>query len=136
MPDNLTPEQRHLAMSRIKSKDTSLEKIVRSELHRLGLRFKKNDKRLSGKPDVVFPKAKVAVFIDGDFWHGWRYPQWKHKLAPFWQKKIEGNRTRDKRNFAKLRRQGWRVLRFWGHTVKEDVSKVADKIFKVVQSDS
>ena len=74
MPDNLTPEQRSYCMSRIKAKDTGLEVKVRSALHKKGLRFRKNVKELPGTPDIVFKKAQIAIFVDGDFWHGYRFP--------------------------------------------------------------
>ena len=80
MPDNLTPAQRSYCMSRIKGKDTGLELRVRSELHKRGLRFRKHLKELPGKPDIVFTRAKVVVFIDGDFWHGYRFATWEHKV--------------------------------------------------------
>lgn len=85
MPDNLTPEQRSYCMSRIKGKDTGLEVKVRSGLHRKGMRFRKHVKELPGKPDVVFFRAKVAVFIDGDFWHGYQLASWEHKVSDFWK---------------------------------------------------
>ena len=121
MPDNLTLEQRKRAMSSVKQKDTDLEKAVRSELHRRGYRFRKNVKHLPGKPDVVFPKAKVAVFIDGDFWHGYRLPAWEHKISDFWKAKIRKNRKRDQKNFRKLRKDGWQVIRIWQHEIKRDL---------------
>ena len=86
-------------------------------LHRSGLRFRIHVAKLCGKPDIVFGPAKVAVFIDGDFWHGWQFPRWQHKLTPYWRKKIYGNRERDKRNFRRLRRNGWRVIRIWEHEI-------------------
>lgn len=128
MTDYLTPEQRSMAMSRVKSKDTSLEKIVRSQLHRNGYRFKKHVATLPGKPDIVFAGARLAVFIDGDFWHGYRFRRWGHKLTPYWQQKIQANRSRDVSNFGKLRRRGWKVLRVWGHEIKQDLDAVIRKI--------
>lgn len=121
MPDNLTPEQRKRAMSRVKQKDTDLERIIRSELHKRGYRFRKNVKDLPGKPDVVFSRAKVVVFIDGDFWHGYRLPVWEHKISDFWKAKIRRNRKRDQKNFRKLRKAGWRVIRIWQHEIKRDL---------------
>jgi len=115
-------------MSRIRGFDTSLEVVVRRELRRHGLRFKANVMSLPGRPDVVFPSAKLIVFIDGDFWHGFRYPVWKRRLLPFWKAKIERNRARDLRNFATLRRRGWRVLRIWEHQVKNDLAECVRRI--------
>ena len=86
--DTLTAKQRSYCMSRVKGKDTGLERVVRSELHKRGLRFRKHVKGLPGKPDIVFVSARVVVFLDGDFWHGYRFPQWAGKIPKFWQEKI------------------------------------------------
>lgn len=133
MADNLTPEQRSYAMSRVKGKDTGLERLVRSELHKRGLRFRKHVKDLPGKPDVVFRRAKVAVFIDGDFWHGYRFPAWEHKVSDFWKEKISKNRERDQRNFRKLRRMGWKIIRIWQHEVKNGLDACIDRIIEAVK---
>jgi DNA mismatch endonuclease (patch repair protein) len=133
MPDNLTPEQRKYTMSRVRSYDTGLEKIVRSELHRRGLRFRKHVKALPGVPDAVFPKAKVAVFIDGDFWHGYKFPQWEHKLKDYWKEKIKRNIKRDRRNHSKLRYMGWRVIRIWQHDVKNDLDACVQRVVEAVR---
>ena len=128
MPDNLTPEQRSHCMSRIKGKDTGLEKTVRSELHKRGLRFRKHVKKLPGKPDIVFPKAKIAIFIDGDFWHGYRFPDWEHRVSEFWRQKIGRTRERDEKNFKKLRKSGWHVIRLWQHQIQRDLDACVEKI--------
>jgi DNA mismatch endonuclease, patch repair protein len=133
MVDHLTPEQRFRAMSRVKLKDGSLEVIVRSELHRRGYRFRKHVKTLPGSPDAVFTKEKIAVFIDGDFWHGYRLPAWEHKLKDFWKNKIRENRQRDQKNFRKLRRSGWQVLRIWQHEIKKDPEACVDRIVRAVE---
>ncbi|NLI09120.1 MAG: very short patch repair endonuclease [Thermotogaceae bacterium] len=133
MPDNLTPEQRSFCMSRIKGKDTGLEMRVRSALHRRGLRFRKHVKDLPGKPDVVFRKARVAVFVDGDFWHGYRFPSWEDKVSDFWKKKINRNRERDAANHRKLRQMEWTVIRLWQHEVEEDFDACIDRILAAVR---
>ena len=115
-------------MSRVKGKHTSLELAVRKALSCVGLRFRNHVKTLPGKPDIVFPSRRLAVFIDGDFWHGYRFPVWRDDLKLFWRKKIALNRERDRRNFAKLRRMKWRVIRVWGHDVKNDLDGVIVKI--------
>lgn len=84
MVDNLTPEQRSLTMSRIRGRDTKVELAVRRVFHKRGHRYRVNVPWLAGKPDVVFAKARLVIFIDGDFWHGWRFEQWSHKLATYW----------------------------------------------------
>ena len=128
MTDNLNQNQRSYCMSRVKGKDTWLERVVRSELHKRGLRFRKHNSKLPGKPDIIFPSAKLVVFLDGDFWHGYRFPQWEHKLSKFWRKKIGETRKRDLRNFAKLRRMGWQVIRIWEHSIERDLNGVIRKI--------
>ena len=115
-------------MQAVKSRNTSLERIVASALHQRGWRFRRHVAHLPGKPDFVFPRAKVVVFVDGDFWHGWRFPRWKSRLSVYWQDKIERNRRRDQRNFRRLRRAGWKVLRVWGHQVKRDLDGVVDRV--------
>lgn len=128
MADNLTPTQRSYTMSRIRSKDTSPEMTIRRLVHAKGLRFRKHVKRLAGCPDLVFVAAKVVVFVDGDFWHGWQYPRWKHKLGPYWKQKIERNRIRDTANFKGLRRLGWLVIRIWEHDVRKDPESCVRRI--------
>ena len=134
MIDFLTTEQRSKLMSRVKGKDTSLERSVRSGLHKRGLRFRKHIKKLPGTPDIVFTRSKVAVFLDGDFWHGYRFPTWEHKLQPFWQDKIRTNRKRDQKNFRKLRKMGWQVIRIWQHEVEKDIDACIKKIILAVNS--
>lgn len=119
-------------MQSVKGRDTSLEKVVSSALHARGLRYQRCVTALPGKPDFVFPRARVVVFVDGDFWHGWRFPEWQAKLQPYWKAKIERNRRRDRANFRKLRRAGWTVLRFWGHQVQRDLAAVVDRVAAAV----
>ena len=128
MADNLTREARSYCMSRVKSQDTGLEQQLRSALHRAGLRFRKHVRSLPGSPDLVVRRAQVAVFIDGDFWHGYRFPAWEHKLSDFWKKKIEINRARDRRNFRRLRAMGWNVIRVWQHDVERDCESCVRRI--------
>ncbi len=135
MPDNLTPEQRSYCMSRIKGKDTGLETRVRSELHKRGFRFRKHLKELPGKPDVVFTKAKVAVFIDGDFWHGYRFSTWEHKVSDFWKTKISKNRERDAKNHRRLRNMGWTVIRLWQHDLERDFEGSIGKVVSALKKE-
>lgn len=113
--DNKTIEQRHFNMSRIRGKDTKPEILVRKYLFSQGLRYRKNDKKLPGHPDLVFPKYKTVVFINGCFWHGhncgkFRLPKTN---VEFWQNKIENNKRRDKRIIEALESEGWRVIVIW-----------------------
>lgn len=134
MTDHLTPEQRSRAMKRVKLKNGSLERVVQDALRARGLRFKCHDRSLPGSPDIVFPKAQVAVFVDGDFWHGWRLPAWEHKLSRFWREKLRANRARDRRNFRRLRSMGWRVVRIWEHELR-DLEKAVGRIGDALADD-
>jgi len=122
-------------MAAVKSKNTSLERLVFSALRKAGLRFQKHYRRAPGSPDIAFPKRKIAIFIDGDFWHGYGYSKWRHKInSEFWRDKIETNIRRDKRNFAKLRREGWRVLRIWQHDLKKKPEATLQRIVEFISS--
>lgn len=115
-------------MGRVRQRDTAPELALRSALHRRGLRFRKNVRGLPGSPDIVFARAKLAVFVDGDFWHGRDFDGWKDKLQPFWRAKIERNIERDARNVADLEALGWRVLRVWEKDVKRRLDEVVDAV--------
>ncbi|MDE2935527.1 MAG: very short patch repair endonuclease [Chloroflexota bacterium] len=117
--DIMSTEKRSALMSRIRGRDTGIERSVQAMLHELGLHHDAQVRELPGTPDFVLTDARVAVFVDGDFWHGWRYPAWKHKLSPEWRTKIAANRRRDRNNHARLRRRGWVVLRIWEHDIKK-----------------
>ena len=107
-------------MSRVKGRDTGLETRVRSELHKSGFRFRKHLRELPGKPDIVFTRARVAVFLDGDFWHGFEFSTWQHTVSPFWQAKISKTIERDRKSDRQLHDMGWTVLRLWQHEVEQD----------------
>lgn len=132
--DNLTVGERSKRMSLIRSKSTKLEQNFIALLKKqTGKAFIVNDTSILGRPDIVFRKQMVCVFLDSNFWHGWQYPRWKHLLKnDFWRDKIERNRKRDKKVTQKLRSEGWLVLRFWEHQLKKDqvacVKKVVDSI--------
>lgn len=133
-----TPEITHKIMSSIKSRNTRPEMALRHALWARGLRYRVNDKRLVGKPDIVFTRAKIAVFCDGDFWHGHNWairglPSLDDELtrySDFWRNKILGNIERDKKNTLCLELDGWVVMRFWESDIKSDVEKCADAIEK------
>ena len=123
MADVHTPEQRSYNMSRIHSKNTKPEELVRKFLFSQGFRYRKNDARLPGKPDIVLPKYKTVVFVNGCFWHGHegcRYFVWPKNNAEFWKEKITGNIQRDKLNHHLLAEQGWRVIEIWECALKKD----------------
>ncbi len=116
MADVHTPEQRSYNMSRIHSKNTKPEELVRKFLFSQGFRYRKNDAKLPGKPDIVLPKYKAVIFVNGCFWHGHegcRYFVWPKNNAEFWKEKITGNIQRDKHNHQLLANQGWRVIEIW-----------------------
>ena len=109
-------ETRSYNMSRIKSKNTKPEEIVRKFLFSKGFRYRKNDKRLPGHPDIVLPKYKTVIFVNGCFWHGHegcKYFVWPKSNTEFWEKKITANIERDNRNIENLIQSGWRVLTIW-----------------------
>lgn len=126
-----TKEQISYTMSRIRGKDTGIEMTLRRELRRRHLHYRKNVAHLPGRPDVAFAAYKVAVFCDGEFWHG---HDWGRRQADlkgnraFWVAKIERNRARDRAIDRALREAGWVVLRFWGRKIECDVGRVADLI--------
>src|SRR5438270_1770077 len=124
----MTRAQRSKLMSCIRSKDTRIERQIRSLLHRSGFRFRKHVSALPGKPDIVFPRHRVVVFLDGDFWHGYRCKKWLPKLSSYWRCKIARNKSRDQNNFRRLRRRGWRVVRIWEHEIKRDVDNCVLRI--------
>ena len=116
MADVPTPAQRRYNMSRIRSKNTKPEELVRKYLFSRGFRYRKNDARLPGKPDIVLSKYKTVIFVNGCFWHaheGCKYFVWPKDNADFWKKKIEGNVLRDRKNFELLAAMGWRVVTIW-----------------------
>jgi DNA mismatch endonuclease, patch repair protein len=125
MSDHMTREQRSRAMRRVKLKSGPLERLVQSELRAMGIRYSCNDRSLPGSPDIVLSRHRVAIFVDGNFWHGWRLPAWEHKLSDFWRNKLRANRARDQRNFRRLKRRGWKVCRIWEHQAK-DRNRLAD----------
>jgi len=127
--DVFTKEKRSEIMSKIRAEDTKAELAVFKELRKRKVYFQKHYKRISGKPDIAVPSRKKAVFIDGDFWHGYNFNKIKNRLPKkYWLAKIESNIARDKMNKSFLRRSEWKVLRVWEHEIEKDLSKAVDKI--------
>ena len=111
-------------MSRIRSKDTKPEEIVRKHLFSQGFRYRKNDSRYPGKPDIVLPKYKNVIFVNGCFWHkqeGCKYFVWPKSNVEFWQKKIHSNVARDEQNHLILEEQGWNVIVVWECQLKKNI---------------
>ncbi len=121
MTDIMSPQARKRVMSRIRGKNTNPERYLSLLLQASGLQFRQHDRTLPGTPDFVLEQDKIAIFVDGDFWHGWRFPAWKHKLSLSWRQKIEGNRFRDSKNHRALRKMGWKIIRIWEHQIETDI---------------
>lgn len=121
--DVLTKEQRRKNMKAIKSKGTKIEELLGKALWSKGLRYRKNNKDVFGKPDFTFKKYKIAVFCDSEYFHGKDWETQKHRIktnTEFWHKKIEGNIERDKLVNETLLKNGWQVFRFWGEEIKKN----------------
>ena len=132
--DNLTKEQRQKNMQNIKSKDTKIEVQLRKALWAKGYRYRKNDKKLPGKPDIVLGKYKIVIFCDSEFFHGKDWEVLKPRLEKgtnpeYWVKKIENNRRRDDEINKELTFEGWTVIRFWG----KDIKNKLDECIKVIE---
>lgn len=123
-------------MSRIKGKNTKPEELVRKYLFSQGLRYRKNDKRLPGSPDIVLPKYKTVIFVNGCFWHGHegcKYFVWPKSNEEFWKNKIETNIARDKQKTKALEELGWNVIIVWEcelkkATINETLKKLIDEL--------
>ncbi|WP_288601993.1 very short patch repair endonuclease [Treponema sp.] len=134
--DKITKEKRSWNMSQVHSKDTKPEQGIRSALHKIGFRFRKNDSRLPGKPDIVLPHYRTVIFVNGCFWHG--HDGCKYFVIPktnteFWQNKINRNRERDKAEIKQLLDEGWRVGIVWecsitGKKRSEKIKNISEKI--------
>lgn len=134
--DNHTPEQRRKNMQAIRSKDTGIEMILRKELWKRGLRYRKNCKDLPGKPDIVFKGKKVAIFCDSEFWHGYDWENRKVSIGTrreYWIPKIEKNMENDRRFTKELESIGYTVLRFWGKDIMNNTKKCADTIESILK---
>lgn len=136
MVDVLTPEQRRLNMSRIRSKDTKPELMLRHGLHARGLRYRLHRKDLPGRPDMVFPRYRAAILVHGCFWHGhdcllFKLPATRRE---FWAAKVDGNKARDARTIAGLTAAGWRVLVVWECALKGPARQPVDAVLAEIVS--
>lgn len=127
----------HAARGSSKKTDTRCELTLRRALWAAGCRYRKNVSALPGRPDIVFPGAKVAIFCDGDFWHGRDWESRRQKLgrgtnAHYWLGKIQRNIERDRQNTTHLQKMGWKVLRFWGSQIGADPSAVLRTVLKAL----
>lgn len=123
MADNHSKEVRSMNMSHIRSKGSKSEEVVRKYLFSKGFRYRKNVKALPGCPDIVLPKYKTVIFVNGCFWHKHDCPRfvWPSSNEEYWRPKIMGNVERDKRNIAELQQLGWTVLTVWECELKKKV---------------
>lgn len=134
--DDLTPEQRRKNMQAIKSRDTTIEIMLRKALWHRGVRYRKNYKRLPGKPDIVITKHKIAIFCDSDYWHGYDWENRNQRIKSnreYWIPKIERNMARDKQVNEILATQGWKVLRFWEWQIRKHLDDCVETIVSTIQ---
>lgn len=134
--DNLTKEQRRKNMQNIKSKGSDPERIIMRELRKQNIYFAKHVETLPGKPDIVFRKRKIVVFVDSDFWHG--HP--KRCIMPksnvrYWKNKIKMNIQRDRNVNKQLKKLGWKVVRIWEYDVKHNLDKCINRILRAIKKD-
>ena len=123
-------------MQAVKNKDSKIELLLRQELWKRGLKYRKNVNSVFGHPDIAFIGKKVAVFCDSEFWHGYNWEQRKNDIKSnkdFWITKIERNMVRDEEVNEYLKSHGWKVLRFWGKEILHDAAGCADMIEKEVE---
>lgn len=133
--DNHSPEVRSYNMSQIRAKDNKPENLVRKYLFGKGLRYRKNVKDLPGKPDIVLPKYKTVIFVNGCFWHmhkGCPKFVWPKSNEEYWTKKLNGNKNRDQANYEMLRNMGWKVIIVWECELKEKGEETLNKIYSQI----
>jgi DNA mismatch endonuclease (patch repair protein) len=133
MVDIMSKAKRSALMSKIRGRDTGIERAILAEMKKRNITGFEYQPKIPGKPDFAFPDQMVAIFCDGNFWHGYKFDEWKKDLSIFWKKKIERNIRRDKRIRQKLRREGWRVVRLWGHQINKNPETCVTRIQNVVR---
>ena len=137
MADDLTPEQRRRNMQAIRSKDTTIELRLRKALWARGVRYRKNYKKLIGKPDIAITKYKLAVFCDSDYWHGYDWENRNQRIKSnrdYWVPKIERNMERDREVTAALQNEGRLVLRFWEWQIRRHLDECIEAILQAIES--
>ena len=137
MPDDLTQEQRRKNMQHIKSSDTKIEILLRKALWGKGYRYRKNLKTLPGRPDIVLPKYKIAIFCDSEFFHGKDWETLQRRLeksnnSEYWIRKIARNREHDDEINKELLFLGWTVIRFWGNDIKQNTEGCLRTIEEII----
>jgi len=133
--DRFSKKERSVLMSKIKTSGTDIEEHLLKCVKQFWAKehYRKNLKSLPGKPDIVFTKSKIAIFADGDFWHGKDYKEWGKKIPSFWKKKISNNIARDLKQTAELKKRGYKVLRFWGSSIKKNPQVITQKISRLIK---
>jgi DNA mismatch endonuclease (patch repair protein) len=132
--DVFSKKKRSDIMSKIRSRNTKVELLVFKELRKRKIHFQKHYKNAIGKPDIAIPRKKIAIFIDGDFWHGYKFNKTKSRLPKkYWLKKIENNIKRDRKNRDRLRKQGWKVLKVWEHEITTNLDSSVRKIIRFIE---
>jgi DNA mismatch endonuclease (patch repair protein) len=134
MADTRTPEQRSRIMAAVRSKDTLPEVMLRKALHAAGVRgWRCHYRRVPGRPDIAWPGRRVAVFVDGAFWHGHASRHKPGRSGAYWDEKIAKNVARDRRDDAALEALGWRVLRLWDFEVRRDLGRSVDRVREILR---
>ena len=134
-----TTKERSELMQKIRSIDTKPEIQFRKSLWAKGVRYRKNNRRLPGNPDICISKQRIAIFIDGEFWHGFDWENKKQKIkanSDYWIPKIERNIERDKKHKMLLENDGWTVLRFWEREIKKKPTECLEIVLALVNSES
>jgi DNA mismatch endonuclease (patch repair protein) len=134
-PDRLTKDQRRKTMQAVKSTGSQIEQKLQKALWRRGFRYRKNYKKVFGKPDIVFVRLKIAVFVDSEFWHGFDWDNRKQDFKSgrdFWWNKIERNIARDKQVTEKLTEEGWIVIRFWGRQIEKNLDECVNMVSNII----
>lgn len=134
MTDRISPEKRSWNMSRIRSADTTLELKVRKYLYSKGFRYRVRFPA-PGKPDITFPGKKIAVFVNGCFWHlhGCRLSKIPSTRHEYWETKLNANRTRDGKNLTRLENEGWKVITVWECGIEESIDWALSPLLKLLQ---
>lgn len=130
--DIMSPETRSRVMAKVRGKDTKPERDIAEGLKLRGLKWEANVRALPGCPDFVFSDNRVAVFVDGNFWHGYHFHEWRDKLSEAWEEKIAANILRDRKNRKLLRQNGWKVIRIWEHQVRKDKARCVRRILAIL----
>lgn len=131
MSDSISPEHRSWNMSRIRGRDTKIEVMVRKYLFSKGFRFRKNDKRYPGKPDIVLPKYRTVIFVNGCFWHhhiGCKNATIPKTRTEFWMEKLEKNVANDRKHISLLKESGWNVVTLWECELEKDFENRMEQV--------